>query len=153
MTDRISGRFGFLVNEVSRLYSLQFDRLAREKLGLTQAQCRVLAVLARHGQALSQAEVAEQLGLTPMAVAKLVDRLADGGWLERRDHETDRRVNRLHLAPRAVKALEQALVLGDELTRDALGDLNAAERAQLVRLLGRARARLLESAAAPSEAG
>ena len=150
MTDRISTRFGFLVNEVSRLYSLQFDRLARQELGLTQAQCRVLAVLARHGNALSQVEVADHLGLTPMAVAKLCDRLAEGGWLERRAHEGDRRINSLHLAPRAVKALERALLLGDELTRTALAGLSAADRAQLVRLLGAARTSLLQAA---SESG
>lgn len=77
----VDGCFGFLVNEVGRLYSQQFDRLAREKLGLSQAQCRLLVVLARHKgeQALSQAELAQRMDLTPMAVATLCDRMAVRG--------------------------------------------------------------------------
>jgi len=136
-----SGRFGFLVNEVGRLYSQQFDRLAREQLGLSQAQCRVLAVLAWHeGEApLSQAELAQKLGLTPMAVATMCDRMAEAGWIERRAHPEDRRVNRLHIKPAARKALEKALAIGDELSGRALAGFTAAERAQLLSLLAKAR--------------
>jgi DNA-binding MarR family transcriptional regulator len=143
MKDVFVGRFGFLVNEIGRLYSQQFDRLARQNLGLTQAHCRVLAVLARHDEALSQAELAQEMGLTPMAVAGLCDRMAEAGWIERRPQAGDRRVNRLHMKPSARKALERALGIGDELTGQALAGLGAAERDQLVRLLGKARAGLL----------
>ena len=146
----LSGRFGFLVNEVSRLYSQQFDRLAREQLGLSLAQCRLLAALARHEgeEALSQAELAQKLGLTALAVATMCDRLAAAGWFERRAHPGDRRVNRLHIDPSARKALEKALGLGDELTATALAGLAAAERKQLLALLAKARENLLQATAA-----
>jgi DNA-binding MarR family transcriptional regulator len=145
MKTALTARFGFLVNEVGRLYSQQFDRLAREKLGLSQAQCRLLAVLAWHegDEALSQAELAQRMGLTPMAVAGMCDRMAAAGWIERRAHPEDRRVNRLHIKPSARKALERALAVGDELTANTLAGLNAAERAQLLALLGKARERLV----------
>lgn len=141
----ITGRFGFLVNDVGRLYSQQFDRAAREKLGLSRAQCRLLAVLAAHDgeDALSQAELAQRMGLTAMGVAGLCDRLAAAGWIERRPHPEDRRVNRLHIKPNARRALERALAIGDELTAQALAGLSAAERTQLVALLGKAREGLL----------
>lgn len=145
MKTTLAGRFGFLVNEVSRLYSQQFDRLAREQLGLSQAQCRLLAVLAWHeGEApLSQAELAQKTGLTAMGVAAMCDRLAAAGWIERRAHPEDRRVNHLHIKPSARKALERALGIGDELTAQALAGLSAAERAQLLGLLAKARTGLL----------
>ena len=148
-----TGRFGFLVNEVSRLYSQQFDRLSREKLGLSQAQCRLLAVLAWHegGESLSQAELAQKLGLTAMAVATMCDRLAAAGWIERRAHPADRRVNHLYIKPSARKALEQAMGLADTLTATALGGLDAAERKQLLALLAKARASLLQAGAAEEE--
>ncbi|GAB3662401.1 MarR family winged helix-turn-helix transcriptional regulator [Ramlibacter alkalitolerans] len=153
MKPALSGRFGFLVNEVSRLYSQQFDRLAREKLGLSQAQCRLLAVLAWHEgeEALSQVELAQKTGLTAMGVATMCDRLAAAGWIERRAHPGDRRVNRLHIKPSARKALEQAMHLADDLTAATLGAMSAAERKQLLALLARAREGLL-AAAAPGEA-
>ena len=128
MKPDLSARFGFLVNEVARLYSQQFDRLAREQLGVSQAQCRLLAVLAWHDgeEALSQVELAHKLGLTAMAVATMCDRLAAAGWIERRAHPGDRRINRLHVAPGARKALEQAMQLADGLTATTLGELSAA---------------------------
>lgn len=134
-------RFGFLVNDVARQYSQQFDRAAREKLGLSQAQVRLLGVLATHEgeRALSQAELAQRLGLTPMAVATLCDRMATAGWIERRASATDRRVNELHMAPSARKALERAMAIGDDITAAALAGLSAAERAQLLALLTKAR--------------
>ena len=150
MKPALSGRFGFLVNEVSRLYSQQFDRLAREKLGLSQAQCRLLAVLAWHegDEAMSQAGLAQKTGLTAMAVATMCDRLAAAGWIERRAHPGDRRVNHLHIKPSARKALERALGLADELTAATLAGLGTAERKQLLALLARAREGLLQHGAA-----
>jgi DNA-binding MarR family transcriptional regulator len=138
-------RFGFLVNEIGRLYSLQFDVLGRQQLGLSQAQCRVLAVLAAHEgpQALSQAELAAKLGLSAMAVAGMCDRMAAAGWIRREPHPNDRRANHLHLEPRARKALERALAIGDELSAQTLAALSASERAQLIALLGKARAGLM----------
>ncbi|MDB5958561.1 MAG: MarR family transcriptional regulator [Ramlibacter sp.] len=145
MKSALSARFGFLVNEVSRLYSQQFDRLAREQLGLSQAQCRLLATLAWHDgeDAMSQAELAHKSGLTPMAVATMCDRLGAAGWIERRPHPEDRRVNRLHIKPAARKALDRALGIGDELTAGTLAGLSASERTQLLALLGKVRQRLL----------
>jgi DNA-binding MarR family transcriptional regulator len=141
----LTRRFGFLVNEVGRLYSQQFDRLAREELGLSQAQCRLLVVLSAHeaGEPVSQAELAQRMGLTPMAVATLCDRMAAAGWIERRPSATDRRVNELHMQPRAQAALARALAIGDDLTGRTLAGLSAAERTQLVALLAKAREGLL----------
>ncbi len=145
----MTGRFGFLVNDAARLYSQQFDRLAREKLGLTRAQCQLLVVLATHegADALSQAELAQRMGITPMGVASLCDRMAAAGWIERRAHPDDKRVNRVHVKPAARKALERALAIGDELTAEALAGFTAAERTQLTQLLARARQNLLVAAA------
>jgi DNA-binding MarR family transcriptional regulator len=144
MTTDLSHRFGFLVNELGRLYSQQFDRRARDELGLTQAQVRMLAVLASHDdQPVSQTDLAQKVGVTPMAVAALCDRMAAAGWIERRPHPEDRRVNHLHMLPKARKALQQAMAIGDELTGSVLGGFSAAERRQLVALLQRAREGLL----------
>lgn len=145
----LAQRFGFLINELGRQYSRQFDREARERLGLSQAQCRLLFVLATHGEdePLSQAELAEKVGVSAMAVTTLCDRLAAGGWLERRPSPEDRRVNRLHIQPKARKALERAMAIGDELTDRVLADFSATERRQLIALLARAREGLLAKAA------
>ena len=141
----LTRRFGFLASDVARLYGQQFDRLAREQIGLSQAQCRLLGVLAAHDgdQALSQTELAQRLGLTTMAVASLCDRMAAAGWVRREPSDSDRRINRLHLQPRARKALAGALAVGDTLSTRALARLSAAERAQLLALLAKTRLQLI----------
>src|SRR5215470_4711049 len=142
----VSRRFGFLVSDVAKVYGNQFDALARERIGLSRAQVKLLSVLAmnegRH--AVSQADLAQQLDLTPMAIASLCDRMEAAGWVRRQPSATDRRVNEVHLAPRAEDALDAAFKLSDALTAKALSGLTAAERAQLVALLGKARDGLLK---------
>lgn len=151
-----SQRFGFLVNDVAKLYGEQFDRLARERIGLTRAQCRLLGALAMHGDEapMSQVELAQRLDLSAMAVGGLCDRLEAAGWIHRQDSPSDRRVRRVHLAPSAEKALDAALSLSDGLQARALARLTPAERAQLVMLLGKAREGLMSLApASPSAEG
>ncbi|VTU26900.1 transcriptional regulator SlyA [Variovorax sp. SRS16] len=138
-------RFGFLVNDVAKLYGQQFDRLARKRIGLSRAQCRVLGALAMRGdeQPLSQVELAQRLDLSAMAVGSLCDRLEAAGWLRREPSSSDRRVNRVHLAPSAEKALDAALTISDSLHARALAAFTSAERAQLLALLGKARQGLM----------
>ena len=149
-----SSRFAFLVNEVAKLYGEHFDRAAREGIGLSRAQVRLLGAVATRGEAVSQAELAATIGVTPMGVASLVDRMEAAGWVERRASATDRRVNEIHLLPRAERALDAALAVGDELHARALATLSAAERKSLLALLAKARNGLLalEREPAPEEA-
>ncbi|SDZ34559.1 transcriptional regulator, MarR family [Variovorax sp. YR634] len=139
-------RFGFLVKSVGKLYSEEFDRLARERIGLTSAQCRLLGALAMHGdeEPLSQAELAQRLDLTPMAVAGLCDRMAAAGWIRREPSATDRRVNKIHLEPSAEKALDSALSLSDGLNARVMAVLSQPERAQLLSLLAKVQGSLVD---------
>ena len=73
----------------------------------------------------------------------LVDRMEAAGWVERRTSATDRRVNEIHLLPRAEGALDDALAVGDALHARALAGLGAAERKTLITLLQKARDGLL----------
>jgi DNA-binding MarR family transcriptional regulator len=145
----LSQRFGFVVNEVGRLYGRQFDQLSREELGLSRAQCRLIGQVAysEAGHSPTQAELAQNLDLTPMAVATLVDRLEAAGWIARRPSETDRRANTIALQPRAEAALEKAMAVSDRVQDAALAGFTAAERRQLVAMLQRVRANLQGEAA------
>src|SRR5471032_1940642 len=99
----VSNRFAFIVNEVGRLYGRQFDQLSREELGLSRAQCRLIGQVAMNDgdRPWTQAELAQQLDLTPMGVATLCDRMEAAGWITRRPSPTDRRANAIELRPQA----------------------------------------------------
>ncbi|MBC5763072.1 MarR family winged helix-turn-helix transcriptional regulator [Ramlibacter albus] len=151
----ISRRFGFLVTELSRLYARSFDERARSQLGLSQAQCRLLYSLAAHegDTPLSQAELADRVGVSAMAIATMCERLEAGGWITRQASITDRRVNELRIRPKAHKALQDALQIGDRLTLEVLAPLSVAERRQLLQMLGRIREQLIrgDDAQSPKE--
>jgi len=146
-----SNRFGFIVNEVGRLYGRQFDQLSREELGLSRAQCRLIGQVAFNetGRPATQAELAQHLDLTPMAVATLVDRMEAAGWITRRPSDTDRRANAIELQPRAQAALDKAIAVGDRIQESALAGFSAVERKQLVAMLQRVHANLQAAANAP----
>jgi DNA-binding MarR family transcriptional regulator len=148
-----SHRFGFVVNEVGRLYGRQFDQLSREELGLSRAQCRLLGQVAWSdtGQPPTQAQLAQNLDLTPMAVATLVDRMEAAGWITRRPSETDRRANAIALQPRAEEALEKAMAVSDRVQEAALAGFSATERKQLVTMLQRVRTNLQGDAPAAED--
>ena len=139
-----SQRFSFVVNEVGRLFGRQFDQLSRESLGLSRAQCRLIGQVASNegDRPWTQAELAQQLDLTPMAVATLVDRMEAAGWITRRPSATDRRANAIELQPKAFDALEKAIGVSDRVQELALAGFSAAERKQLMAMLQRVRANL-----------
>ena len=149
-----SHRFGFIVNEVGRLYGRQFDQLSRESLGLSRAQCRLISEVASNegDRPWTQAELAQRLDLTPMAVATLVDRMEAAGWITRRPSTTDRRANAIGLQPQAEAALDAAIAVSDRVQENALAGFSAAERKQLVAMLQRVRANLQADAGAEGDA-
>jgi DNA-binding MarR family transcriptional regulator len=149
-----SQRFSFVVNEVGRLFGRQFDQLSRESLGLSRAQCRLIGQVASNegDRPWTQAELAQQLDLTPMAVATLIDRMEAAGWLTRRPSATDRRANAIELEPKSYDALEKAIAVSDRVQDLALTGFSAAERKQLLAMLQRVRANLQGGASEDEDA-
>ena len=85
----------FTLGEVQRLVRAYADKQAA-RYGITRAQWAVLAKVERT-EGLKQSELAEQMEMQPITLTRLIDRLCDNGWIERRGDDTDRRVNRLYL--------------------------------------------------------
>jgi DNA-binding MarR family transcriptional regulator len=87
----------FLLHDVARLIRVEADKRAKLH-GMTRAQWSIIMRLSRN-PGLSQKEVADLLEVEPISVARLIDRLAMSGLVERRADEQDRRIWRLHLLP------------------------------------------------------
>jgi MarR family transcriptional regulator for hemolysin len=116
--------------ETQRMLRQLADKEARQ-YGLTRAQWAVLAKLERiEGQ--KQAELADAMEMAPISLTRLIDKLCDGGLIERRSDETDRRINRLYLTDAARPLLAKLAVLRTELIAVALGSITDAETRQLV---------------------
>jgi MarR family transcriptional regulator for hemolysin len=120
-----------------RTYS---DQRARD-VHMTRAQWAVLAKL-RRAQGVKQCELADALDLAPITLARLVDKLAASGLVERRDDAADRRANRLFLTAQAAPALQRLDDLGEAIMARALVGLDEAAIAGLTAGLERIKSNL-----------
>ncbi len=132
--------FGFLISDVARLVRKHFDRRAACH-GLTRVQWRALRRLFR-SEGITQAALAEQLEIEPIAVGRVLDRLQTAGFVERRADPADRRVWRLHLTARARAVAVDMERIGYEARRDIAQGIPGSELAAMIALLERLKERL-----------
>lgn len=92
-----------LLHDVARQMRTYADQVAQEH-GLTRAQMIILARLERQPD-ISQNELAAVAEVTPMTIARLVDRLEELGLVKRCIDPQDRRIWRLRLTPAAAPLL------------------------------------------------
>jgi len=117
--------FLFALAELQRLVRAYADKQAA-RYGITRAQWAVLAKVERH-EGLKQSELAEQMEMQPITLTRLIDRLCDNGWIERRSDDADRRVNRLYLRKAARPLLGKLSGLRSEITATALEGINPSD--------------------------
>jgi DNA-binding MarR family transcriptional regulator len=122
--------FLFALGEVQRLMRAYADKEAA-RYGITRAQWAVLAKLER-SEGMKQTELAEQLEMQPITLTRLIDKLCDNGWIERRGDESDRRVNRLYLKKAARPLLGKLAGLKSEITSAALEGISPTDAGRLV---------------------
>jgi MarR family transcriptional regulator for hemolysin len=92
--------------EIPRLWRSAMDRRLKP-LGLSEAKWRTMLHLARGPANMNQRELAERLGVEAPTLARLLDRLAADGWIERRADTDDRRVKSIVLLPKASGVIRQ----------------------------------------------
>jgi DNA-binding MarR family transcriptional regulator len=138
-----SRHLSFLIKDVSRLSLKNFERLAGQAgLGLTPEECRVLIYL-EHRQGTAQVDLAEYMGSSPMTLMRVLDRMEQEGWVERRPDPEDRRVRRLHLTRAATPVIARIWVIADRARAESQAGLDSADRQRLIGLLERIRGNLL----------
>ena len=123
----------FNINDVARLLKTYADQRARD-FGMTRAQWAVLARVER-SEGLKQCELADTLDLQPITLTRLIDRLCDGGLIERRSDPDDRRAKRLYLTPAARPVLDGLTRLGQDIMATVLAGIEPAAVEQLLALL------------------
>ncbi len=94
-----------LLYDAARQMRTYADQMARAH-GMTRAQWVILARLERQPD-LSQNELAAAAEVTPMTIARLIDRLEGLGFVKRCVDPKDRRIWRLRLTPQAAPVLAE----------------------------------------------
>jgi len=133
---------GFLIHDIARLLRKRFDARAAGT-GLSSAQWRLLFRLIRD-EGLPQARLAEVLDIEPISVSRLLDRMEEGGWIERRPHATDRRVRVIYATAKARDAFGEVKGMVEDIYEEAMAGLTADARRQMIASLEQIRTNVAE---------
>ena len=133
MTQFTVDNFGFLLTDATRLLRKRFEARGSAH-GLSSSQWRLLANVVREGEA-TQARLAELLEIEPISVSRLVDRMEQAGWVERRADRADRRVRLVAPTARARDAYSTLKGMASEIYREAMDGLDEAQRSALIAAL------------------
>lgn len=128
--ENLERNFGFLTNDVARLLQNDFDRRVRA-LGLTRAQWRVLMWVYRT-PGVSQSELADSLDVQKAALGRMLDRLTDKDWIERRPDADDRRIRRVHLSKEVTPLITTMRKIAAELRAAAMQGIHEQDREKFV---------------------
>lgn len=139
MADR-ERNFGWLTTDIARLMRTVFDRRVKA-LGITRPQWLAIVRLNRRPGA-SQSELADMMEIEKAPAGKIVDRLEERGWVERRPDPVDRRINRIFLTELGERVHAVIRPIAQATVADALVDLSESEVIHLTQLLTRVKSRL-----------
>ncbi len=132
---------GFLLHDISRLLRRRFDTRARA-LELTRAQWSVLIHLYRN-EGITQTALADILEVEKITLCRLLDRLEEAGWVERRAHPNDRRAKCLYLTEKIYPVQEQMRAISQAVRDEAYAGMSLQEQDELINTLTRIKLNLL----------
>jgi DNA-binding MarR family transcriptional regulator len=127
----------FEIGETAHALRKAFDRRA-VGLGVTRAQWKVMFRLTRQ-PGLRQIELADMLDIEPITLSRIVDRLEEGGLVERVADPADRRAWRLHVTARAQPLVEKLRAIADEMIADAFAGIDPKDIQVTRQVLAKAR--------------
>ena len=116
-----------------RLRRAQAERLA--PLGLTPAQERALRVITRSEQPPRMTELADQLGIVPRSLTRVIDTLEEAGLVRREIDPRNRRAILLHLTERGQAVRDDMRQARRRAAEDLFAALAVDDRKTLAELL------------------
>jgi MarR family transcriptional regulator for hemolysin len=126
--------FGPLLHGTARAWRLKLDERLKP-MGMSQAKWRTLLHLSLAGDALTQAEIAERLGIEEPSLVTLLHRLENEGWIIRRSSLHDRRCKMVFLGRRAQRVISQINAAAEKLRHELLENVSAADLRACMRVL------------------
>jgi MarR family transcriptional regulator for hemolysin len=126
--------FGLLLHGTARAWRLKLDERLKP-MGLSQAKWRTLLHLSIAPETLTQAEIAERLGIEEPSLVTLLHRLEREGWITRTNSSQDRRCKMVLLARRAQRVISQINAAAEKLRHELLENVSPAELHTCARVL------------------
>src|SRR5213596_1650244 len=126
--------FGPLLHGTARAWRLKLDERLKP-MGLSQAKWRTLLHLSLAGDSLTQAEIAERLGIEEPSLVTLLHRLENEDWIIRRASPHDRRCKMVLLGRRAQDVISQISAEAEKLRHELLKNISVGDLRICMRVL------------------
>ncbi len=119
--------FSHLLYLTAHHWRLAVNRRLKD-LGMSQATWVAVASIARNEQPLSQAELAQELGVESATVVPLINKLVEARLVERVLTERDKRKRLLVATPKGLELYHQVKAVADELREEILTVITPEEQ-------------------------
>jgi DNA-binding MarR family transcriptional regulator len=110
-------------------------------LGLNHTEARLLSLLHQEGGTTGQDVLSGMLNVDRTNAGRGLKRLEEGGYIERRAAEADKRANLVHMTAKGRKTVGEISKLKKAMAQNFFGDLTAKEADTAVALIKKALAR------------
>jgi MarR family transcriptional regulator for hemolysin len=119
-------QIGLLISDVARCWRTRLNERLRP-LGFSQARWMVLLHLHKRGDGVMQKALAEWIGIEGPTLVRLLDRMTEDGWIERRESSTDRRSKTVHLTEQSSAIIKQINKVAAQLRQELLANIDPAD--------------------------
>lgn len=121
---------GYLMHDAARLMRVNYDRRMRD-LGLTRSQWWVLNYVF-FNEGIIQTELSAILEIERATLGRLLDRLEEKDWIERRPDPNDRRAKRVFLTRQVDDLIQTMRERAREMRAQTLSGLSADDQEWLI---------------------
>lgn len=104
-------------------------------LGLNHTEARLLTLLHKENGATTQDALSNLLFVDRSNAGRALKSLEHEGYIERCQHDTDKRTNLVQITARGRETVAEILKLKEKMIENFFGDLNEAEAGKIVALL------------------
>lgn len=108
-------------------------------LGLNHTEARLLTLLGRDGGTATQETLSNLIFVDRSNVGRALKRLEQGGYIERRKDDVDKRANLVQITAKGHRTVGELSKLRREMAQSFFGDLTADEATVVIQLLEKAR--------------
>jgi MarR family transcriptional regulator for hemolysin len=134
-------RFTGRMNLIARRYRTRLNEQLK-RIGQTQARWEALFWISVSGDAATQSELAERMGVEGPTLVRMLNRLEQEGLVERLETPTDRRAKTIRLTPRAETIISDIVGLSGPFRDEILQDVSPEEIRLCLSVFDRIMARL-----------
>ncbi len=136
-------QLGRILFHIARLHATRADQYM-DKIDLYRGQGMLLKYISRH-DGLTHSEIAEKLAISPAAVTKVIKRLEEQNYLQRRPDPSDERVSRVFILQPGLQVAEEIDQIFMELDKNTFQGFSSEELQQLQDFLIRMQNNLLSN--------